>query len=250
MKKVLIYNLVLLLLFVGCNKIEPAFSSYIDITAESLIIMMNGTKRPTGSYDYPDNLAKFETEEEKMYACEIPFQKAEEMSAEALIQAYLEHPLLVHIVSNKTNYQIEFDLLFGNSNLLKQLQKHKKAPSVLASKYLEYTWGDIKYYYTDLLFSSYEVLCAQIFVTSYTKEEAKQIVKKALAHHTAKLENSIFTELYLIGRILVNFNAIPKEEISMINGIEQGDIIDLFGNVESKKNIQILIKLAQEFINN
>src|SRR5574344_1613128 len=95
MKVSVILCFALSLFLTSCKKYENQDSTY-ESYIEDILGCMN-MQRPIDSYNYPvlpkmEAWKKFQSTSEMIEACQIPIEKLEKMSTEAIFQALWEYP--------------------------------------------------------------------------------------------------------------------------------------------------------------
>ncbi|MDR0505676.1 MAG: hypothetical protein LBH32_02500 [Dysgonamonadaceae bacterium] len=218
-------------------------------------------ERPKDSYNYPVYPCMEEwknlSTEQKNEICQVPSDKLEKMSTQAVIQAVWEHPLLFEVF-HRYQYQMDFETMFLNNNAYNELCKRSDAGASLLERLKKvnplYPVSE-----TGFEFEILELLMAQnIFISQLDNNEKKTAIEYASNKDDLRKQDSYYTDKperliawLLAGRIMFNAGYAP-----FISEINQNDELKSFITLrtyvyllhEKNENIQqIIIQHADYF---
>ena len=178
MKKIIYFLCVGFILF-GCNSgIESGLP-----TEEGEEASVEGEYSITG-YVYPSDLGWYNTTQEGLAALQVPTGTLKKMTTQAVIQAILDHPMMLEVFW-KYQYQSDWNI-FAAPNACVELTKRKDAGKLLLERFvnvnpLPLEPGGIKDMALEFLFSQY--------LDNLNIDDTRTIVEEAITNYELRQEN-------------------------------------------------------------
>lgn len=236
MENKLLFILCPIILFLGgCQKEENSNGCYCDEGLDLLNSYMH-MPRPADSYNYPirpcmNQWKKLTSTEKKIKACQIPVDRLENMSTQAVIQALWEYPFFTEPVSEvgNRNLQNDFETIFHNNAAYKNLISRGDAGTCLLYRYKLVDAISPKYNFHPI---ALELLFSQpYFLSQLNTKEKKELViavfekERLRMNHEASCRAKQRTTIMFMGRIMMNVNYQPFVDV-VNNNIQFKRFID------------------------
>jgi len=210
--------------------------------------------RPSDAYTYPilpgtPAWAELKTGQEMTDACQIPVELLKKMSTQAVIQALLDHPLLLEIFQ-RFQFQADFESLFFGNNAYKELTGRKDAGKSLIDR-LFIAQSPIKVDELRGYKSSEWILSQEVFLKQLNDKEKTVLMETVLKND--ELQYGGYNQVFevqpdgyylrpvgwlLAGRTLLNVKYEP-----LVQKVEENSELNAFFN---DKNFAYMAELHYE----
>ena len=235
----------------GCKNTD----SFKDIGEIDKQILKPVTRSGELAWDYPvkpgmEEWKLFQSNEEKVRACQIPEEIISSLTTEELTDLCLKYPLIYDIFAFN-NINAGLDKLFSDFNGIRELNKRDDASNLInryndkvqSFSFLDGTAPEIEKGGFVVSVSILEVLLSRV---EMHKDSQKEILKSLVAGYEAKFRYVDYfkglgfkTNLYSRGHVILK---IDKSSIDSENSI-------LFSGMGDEQSVNIIDRLSYQLIN-